>query len=432
MIPTILNDLIPPTTKGQVTLGDNVEEDITLQFAAVLDAVEESDPKLENAVLRSDLAITVGQLTNADGENPSSIETDGTPAEFEAEQIGKAESPNLFLKPEEATKRSQTLPIEAQTQAKPSMVEKPTSQPLGEQDLVAVSIQTVSRTTVAQSVLEGRMPIMQGPRAQLALTTSSSSGHEKNDATVAAQGESKPTPLVSPHDLKKTASQVVLATQALDARRILDSEGDRGAAPINTEYDMRSTKASAMVVPTSSLAMFPAMPQLSMQQLDPAKSVPEIDGLLVASSPDRIGATTQSLSSIASNVATDTARHIAQQIAVSVTNTGGRITEISLNPEELGRVRMTMSAADGAMTLHLSAERPETQDLLRRHIEVLAQEFRELGYTSIDFSFGSQGKGADDAKPSDEDQTALADIEAPAEVEMMAVGDSSTGLDLRI
>lgn len=85
---------------------------------------------------------------------------------------------------------------------------------------------------------------------------------------------------------------------------------------------------------------------------------------------------------------TGTVRHIAQQMAVAVADRPGQPTEISLNPQELGRVRMTMSAVDASITMTITAERPETSDLLRRNIETLTQEFRDLGYNDINFTFG--------------------------------------------
>ncbi|WP_322891210.1 MULTISPECIES: flagellar hook-length control protein FliK [unclassified Yoonia] len=88
------------------------------------------------------------------------------------------------------------------------------------------------------------------------------------------------------------------------------------------------------------------------------------------------------------------ARHAAQQLAVTVTQAAGQPTEIALNPEELGRVRMSMSMTDGILMLQINAERPETTELLRRHIDTLAQEFRNLGYSDISFDFG-EGRAQD-------------------------------------
>lgn len=70
--------------------------------------------------------------------------------------------------------------------------------------------------------------------------------------------------------------------------------------------------------------------------------------------------------------------------------------EIRLNPEELGRVRMAMSVHDGAITVTLNVERAETADLMRRNLEMLTTEFRNLGFRDISFNFGGgQSKGSD-------------------------------------
>lgn len=71
-----------------------------------------------------------------------------------------------------------------------------------------------------------------------------------------------------------------------------------------------------------------------------------------------------------------------------------RPVELTLSPEELGRVRMTLTTQDGTLTLTIQADRPETIDLMRRHIDQLAQDFRDLGFTNLNFSFGQDGTAA--------------------------------------
>jgi flagellar hook-length control protein FliK len=146
---------------------------------------------------------------------------------------------------------------------------------------------------------------------------------------------------------------------------------------------------------------------------------------------ERHGPTAVSQVAVASAGTLETARHVATQIAVAITNNPGKSTEIALNPEELGRVRLSLSANDGAITLNVVAERPETQDLLRRHMDLLAQEFRQLGYTSISFSFGEQnGAAHSDSQQPDE----VADIDLPEVVDAVKMPPEPTnsGLDLRI
>jgi hypothetical protein len=71
--------------------------------------------------------------------------------------------------------------------------------------------------------------------------------------------------------------------------------------------------------------------------------------------------------------------------------------EISLSPEELGKVRMSLLGGEGQMTVQIVAERPETLDLLRRHIDLLASELRQQGFTDLSFSFGQGGTSTDGA-----------------------------------
>jgi flagellar hook-length control protein FliK len=128
-------------------------------------------------------------------------------------------------------------------------------------------------------------------------------------------------------------------------------------------------------------------------------------------------------------------RHVAQQLIEMAKLAPDRPIEIALNPQELGRVRMMLHPSDGGMQVALVADRPETIDLLRRNIEMLASEFRELGYTSVSFTFSGNGSGrdghmtsgdkADQAVPQDApDQTSL----TPARLSIAPNG----GVDLRL
>ena len=126
------------------------------------------------------------------------------------------------------------------------------------------------------------------------------------------------------------------------------------------------------------------------------------------------------------------ARQVAHQIAIAATNGNSKTTEIALNPEELGRVRMTLSAVDGGLTLVVNAERPETQELMRRHIDMLAQEFRSLGYDNLALSFtGDGGKNAQNLAEhsfAEEDTNDVPHIERAD----AASAAKNTGLDLRV
>ncbi len=132
------------------------------------------------------------------------------------------------------------------------------------------------------------------------------------------------------------------------------------------------------------------------------------------------------------------ARHIGTQLVEALPRAVDRPVELSLNPEELGRVRISLNAVDSGITMSVTAERPETIDLMRRHIDQLAQEFRALGYGSISFDFNQQSGAGDlagdgsDSQPDEENKTGeLTDIsDAPGRTTALRV--ASDALDLRL
>ncbi|MDP5218296.1 flagellar hook-length control protein FliK [Ruegeria sp. 2205SS24-7] len=135
----------------------------------------------------------------------------------------------------------------------------------------------------------------------------------------------------------------------------------------------------------------------------------------------------------------ETARAIAAQINDVLIRRGNGSFELALRPEELGRVRVLMKPIEGAMTLTIIAERPETLDLMRRHIDQLASEFRDMGYSAVhvDLSGAGDGKGDNqtghgpDAGASGDD----GDLAAPApeaNASTPMIHDLAIGLDMRL
>jgi hypothetical protein len=130
------------------------------------------------------------------------------------------------------------------------------------------------------------------------------------------------------------------------------------------------------------------------------------------------------------------ARNVAVQLADIARLMPDQPVEITLDPEELGRVRMTLHATDGAMLVSLNVERPETADLLRRHIDTLAQDFRSMGYRDVAFEFnggrnhpGSQGR-QDPAQTSD--SRAASATRAPDSADPHTRTPTVRGMDLRV
>ncbi len=138
----------------------------------------------------------------------------------------------------------------------------------------------------------------------------------------------------------------------------------------------------------------PVSDQLGVSQVDPkGKSegfVSDLGSVLRADGPQSSGAWTTHTQAVSR---TDFGRHVAAQIIDVLPSRAGRPVEVSLNPEELGRVRMTVITGDSGVILSIIAERPETLDLLRRHIDQLATDLRRLGYESPGFEFSGSDSG---------------------------------------
>ena len=87
---------------------------------------------------------------------------------------------------------------------------------------------------------------------------------------------------------------------------------------------------------------------------------------------------------------------IFRQISTSVpVSTEGSI-EVRLWPEELGRVRLTMTPSEAGMNVQVAAERPEVLELMRRHIGQFEQELLNQGFTHLAFSFDDESSDAQD------------------------------------
>jgi hypothetical protein len=101
--------------------------------------------------------------------------------------------------------------------------------------------------------------------------------------------------------------------------------------------------------------------------------------------------------------------------------------DITLSPEELGRVRLSSLQTDQGVVLVIQAERPETLELMRRNMGDLLQDLRAMGFEDISYSDPGDG----DRQPSEESkptlETALENEQAPLPLQIV-----EGGLDLRL
>ena len=126
-------------------------------------------------------------------------------------------------------------------------------------------------------------------------------------------------------------------------------------------------------------------------------------------------------------------RPVPQQISAAVHALGASgSTEIRLSPDELGQVRMTLLPDGDTMRVAFTAERPETLDLLRRHVSDLAAELRGLGYHSAEFSFGGDPRGDSQRRARPDGPRSYADTPSAVTIRPEPDAASRSTLDLRL
>jgi hypothetical protein len=88
------------------------------------------------------------------------------------------------------------------------------------------------------------------------------------------------------------------------------------------------------------------------------------------------------------------ARAVAPQIAMAIglREGSGRI-ELRLDPPELGRVEISLEITEQSLRAVLAAERPMTNELLRRHGDILLAQLQQAGFTGVDLQFAENRGG---------------------------------------
>ncbi|WP_168201318.1 flagellar hook-length control protein FliK [Qingshengfaniella alkalisoli] len=125
-------------------------------------------------------------------------------------------------------------------------------------------------------------------------------------------------------------------------------------------------------------------------------------------------------------------RQVAQGLVEVIQRGADDAIEVSLNPEELGRVRISLTQGDSGLLVALSADRGETLDLLRRYITDLQSDLCRLGYGQASFDFSESGRDhpADESSTSQNGGDAASVSESTSvEAEQLPV---ASGLDLRL
>ena len=118
-------------------------------------------------------------------------------------------------------------------------------------------------------------------------------------------------------------------------------------------------------------------------------------------------------------------QHLSPQ-AENTFQTADRI-EISMSPKELGRVSLCVTRAEHGVVLLVQAERPETLDLMRRHLPDLMADLKEMGFSDVSYSDQHHRKD-----PQRGDLTQVLQGEHVEEGDPVMHETVTSGLDLRL
>ncbi len=201
-----------------------------------------------------------------------------------------------------------------------------------------------------------------------------------------------------------SSTHVAINTHALVERAAQSQAGGR----MGKAETSRIEKPNPDVTSQPMAPVRPSLRQMAPMNLPPATAAPvntdpNVERFPVEASPIsdlRLTGEPGTLRATPDNPMTrpELPRHMAMQLADAAQRGGaGRPVDLVLNPVELGRVKISLQTTDGTVVVQVSAERPETLDLMRRNAEVLAQEFHNIGYGEAQFSFSQQNSG--DADP---------------------------------
>ena len=130
--------------------------------------------------------------------------------------------------------------------------------------------------------------------------------------------------------------------------------------------------------------------------------------------------------------------HLAAQLRENLPIPPNKPVEIALSPEELGRVRMVVTQVEAGVAIHITAERQETLDLMRRNLDELTRDLEDLGYTEMSFSFDQEGEAFSEFGSPDDESSSDQHL-SPSDHTAVLVSDQGHnatsrpgGLDIRV
>lgn len=126
---------------------------------------------------------------------------------------------------------------------------------------------------------------------------------------------------------------------------------------------------------------------------------------------------------------------LAKQISSAISNISQDKIELRLDPPELGRVIITISQTESGMTAHVSAEKTDIAEFLRRNAEILERELTKSGLEGFSLEFSQHDENTSERKQDTNGFASSAEttsLDADSSIERTVNYISHNGLDIRI
>ena len=125
---------------------------------------------------------------------------------------------------------------------------------------------------------------------------------------------------------------------------------------------------------------------------------------------------------------------LGAQIRRALVRSDGQVTELELSPRELGMLRIRVTTTDMGAQLQLSADRPETFDLLRRHLDQLERQLHGMGFSGMNLGQHGAHRAYAGPKADPEGESRKSEPGAETLAHRPAAADrlGASGLDMRI
>lgn len=224
---------------------------------------------------------------------------------------------------------------------------------------------------------------------------------------------------------------------ALDKIRVVEDRAastNREAAYRWGTQTVHFGQAAAAPVPIADYSEHLGRPLASRDRLDAALSRVEAEPEIFAAAQGEPRFATGGSTVAGQNL--PATNHQSIQMIRQMMEVSGQLrdgpVEVSLRPEELGRVRMQILSNEQGVLMNITAERSETLDMLRRHIDQLHRDLTAMGYDNPRFSFGHEGGQHQGQSQSGGTSRNLGIPELPEHPTPVDLRLQTDGLDIRI